>query len=282
MLSAKTLSASRIIRSTFTHERCKAPPIPKSMVFSIVNHKGGAGKTTTTVNLGAALAAAGYSVLLIDFDAQGSLSYSLGIDDDQPTIAEALVGDLPAASLLVHREGLTMIPANSTLADVELAIARADERLHHLKQVITTLPGFDFILIDCPPSLSLLTLNALVASDHVLIPMQLDVLSLRGLDMMLETIQKIKVVNTSLEIMGVLPIMVDPRKNINREILTHIRENYTVNVFRNSIRSSVKAAEAPSFGKSVINYAPTCTTSADFHALAKEVVKFTEHKVIQN
>lgn len=252
------------------------------MVFSIVNHKGGAGKTTTTVNLGAALAAEGYNVLLIDFDAQGSLSYSLGVADDAPTIGEALVGDIHASKLLQSREGLHMLPANSSLADVELAIARAEDRLHHLEQLLLTLPPFDFVLIDCPPSLSLLTLNALVASDFVLIPMQLDVLSLRGLDMMLETVQKIGTVNTTLEIMGVLPIMVDPRKNINREVLSHIRENYSVNVFKQSIRSSVKAAEAPSFGKSVINYAPTSTTSADFRALAKEVAKLAEQKVIQN
>lgn len=252
------------------------------MVLSIVNHKGGAGKTTTTINLGAALAADGYKVLLIDFDAQGSLSYSLGAADNEPTIADALTGDASIDEVLLEREGLLMLPGNSSLADVELAIARSEERFHHLKNLLRSVKGFDFVLIDCPPSLSLLTLNALVASDRVLIPMQLDVLSLRGLDMMLETVNKIKAINVNLDIMGVLPMMVDPRKNINREIREHINDNYTVHVFQQSIRSSVKVAEAPSFGKSVITYAPTSTTAADFRTLAREVVKLSEQKVIQN
>jgi chromosome partitioning protein len=252
------------------------------MILSVVNHKGGAGKTTTTINLGAALAADGYSVLLIDFDAQGSLSYSLGAEDGIPTIADALLGEASLDDVLITREGLSVLPASSSLADVELAIAKADDRFHHLRDLIRNLPSFDFILIDCPPSLSLLTVNALVASDRVLIPMQLDVLSLRGLDMMLDTVQRISSLNTALTVMGVLPVMVDPRKNINKEILAHLQTNYSLNIFTQTIRSSVKAAEAPSFGKSVLNYAPGSTTSADFRALAKEVAALTEQKITQN
>ncbi len=252
------------------------------MILSIVNHKGGAGKTTTTINLGAALAADGYRVLLIDFDAQGSLSYSLGVDENGPTIAEAMLGDVALSEVLVEREGFAMLPAGASLADVELAIAKSDDRFNHLKSLLATLKGFDFVLIDCPPSLSLLTLNALVASDHVLIPMQLDVLSLRGLDMMLETLERISAVNRNLEVLGVLPIMVDLRKNINREILEHMRSNYSIHVFEQSIRTSVKAAEAPSFGKSVLNYAPASTTAEDFRGLARQIVKMAERKVIQN
>ncbi len=251
------------------------------MVLSIVNHKGGAGKTTTTINLGAALAADGYSVLLIDFDAQGSLSYSLGAGEVYPTVAEALFGEHPVKDVLISREGLQILPASSTLADIELAIARSDDRFHHLARLIRVLPEVDFILVDCPPSLSVLTLNALAASDQVLIPMQLDVLSLRGLDMMLDTIQKMSSVNNRLSIMGVLPVMVDPRKNINREILAHLQTNYQVRVFKQSIRSSVKAAESPSFGESVIRYAPASTTAADFRALAKEIAVLAEQKTIQ-
>lgn len=251
------------------------------MVLSIVNHKGGAGKTTTTINLGAALALEGYRVVLIDFDAQGSLTYAMGIDDSNPTIADALMGDRSVTELIVEREGMHIVPAGTALADVEFAFAKSEDRLNHLKDLVANLPDADFVLIDCPPSLSLLTLNALVASDEVLIPMQLDVLSLRGLDMMLDTIRKISPLNPALSVMSVVPIMVDPRKNINKEILSHIRENYAVPISKQSIRTSVKAAEAPSFGKSVIRYSPGSTTATDFRLLAREVAKLAKQKEVQ-
>ncbi len=244
------------------------------MTVSIVNHKGGTGKTTTTVNLGSALALMGHKVLLVDFDAQGSLSYSLGIDDDLPTITDLLHGDEPIGKVLQERENMYVLPANTSLADIELAIAKSEDRYHHLKNLLSLVGEYDFVLIDCPPSLSLLTLNALTASEYVIVPMQMDVLALRGLDSMIETIQKVSDINPQLKLLGVLPIMVDPRKNIHQEILVHIRSNYNdVRLFRQTIRTSVKAAEAPSFGKSVVSYAPSSTTAADYKELATEVAK---------
>lgn len=244
------------------------------MTIAVVNHKGGTGKTTTTINLGTALAQMGQRVLLVDFDAQGSLSYSLGISDDSHTIAELLHGDEGWDAVLTEREGLHVLPANALLADVELSIARSEDRYHHLRNLLSALPEYDFILIDCPPSLSLLTLNALVASDTVLVTMQMDVLALRGLDSMLSTIEKVRTIHPELSLLGVLPIMVDPRKNIHKEISTHIQSNYDgVSLFKDGIRSSVKAAEAPSFGKSVVSYAPASTTAEDYKKLAREVAK---------
>lgn len=246
------------------------------MIISIVNHKGGTGKTTTTITLGSSLAEAGYRVLLVDFDAQGSLTYSLGIDDDGLTIADAFHGDATVQELIIEREGMHVLPAGSGLADVELAIAKADERFNHLSNLLKVQPHYDFVLIDCPPSLSLLTLNALAASDYIIVPMQMDVLALRGLDSMLETVRKAKVINPRLAVLGILPVMVDTRKNMYQEILEHIQTNYNERVFSQVIHTSVKAAEAPSFGKSVIAYAPQSTTAIDYRALAKEIVLVTK------
>jgi chromosome partitioning protein len=246
------------------------------MIISIVNHKGGTGKTTTTINLGSALAAQGHSVLLVDFDAQGSLTYSLGIDDQGPTLADAFHGEISVQQLLHEREGMQILPASSKLADIELAIAKSEERFNHLKNLLNPLLPYDFVLIDCPPSLSLLTLNALVASDYVIVPMQMDVLALRGLDSMLETVVKVKSINPNLSVLGILPIMVDARKNICQEILNHIKSNYAERLFQHVIHTSVKAVEAPSFGKSVVNYAPSSTTAHDYKNFATEVLQLSE------
>jgi chromosome partitioning protein len=244
----------------------------KKMILAIVNHKGGTGKTTTTINLGSALAATGHRVLLIDFDAQGSLSYSLGLADEPPTIASLLLGESSMQQVVKECEGMQILPADRTLADVEVAIAQSDERFFHLRDRLTTFPSFDFILLDCPPSLSLLTLNALAAAEHVIIPMQMDVLALRGLDSMLDTLRQTKTINARLKVLGVLPVMVEPRKNIYQEIMAHIRNNYNVRIFESAIRTSVKAAEAPSFGKSVLSYAPSSTTALDYKNLGSEIL----------
>lgn len=244
------------------------------MTIAIVNHKGGTGKTTTTINLGSALATQGCRVLLVDFDAQGSLSYSLGITDDEPTIADLFHDEEPLERVIQEREGMHVIPAGQSLADIELAIAQSGDRYNHLKNLLDRLLDYDFVLIDCPPSLSLLTLNALAASAYVIVPMQLDVLALRGLDSMLETIRKVNSINPNLSLLGVLPIMVDTRKNIHQEIMNHIKLNYNgTRLFKQTIHSSVRAAEAPSFGKSVVNYSPSSTTACDYKELAREVAK---------
>ena len=245
------------------------------MVVAVVNHKGGTGKTTTTVNLGSALAAEGKRVLLVDFDAQGSLTYSLGLQEFELTIAEVLLGEATVADVIQQREGMDIFPSGAALADVELSLARMDDRFHHLRDFLQRLPAYDFILIDCPPSLSLLTINALVACDGVLVPMQMDVLALRGLDSILATVEKLRPLNPEIEVIGVLPVMSDNRKNIYQEILGHIQTNYALRIFDQSIRACVKAAEAPSFGESVVKYAPSSSTARDFTAFAKELLALT-------
>lgn len=253
------------------------------MTIAIVNHKGGTGKTTTTINLGCALAQHKSRVLLIDFDAQGNLSYSLGINEDSPNIADVLLGDVTLNEALVKREKMEVLPGGPNLANIELSIANAEDHYHHLANLLRLVAAYDFILIDCPPSISLLTINALCASDRVIIPMQLDVLALRGLDLIHDTITKINgVLKPELEIEGILPVMVDSRKNLNKEILEFIRAKYSTPVFPHFIRSSVKAAEAPSFGKSVISYAPRSTTAEDYVRFAETIRKKTKRLIHKN
>lgn len=243
------------------------------MIVAIINHKGGTGKTTTTINLGSALASLGYEVLEVDLDAQGSLSYSLGINDPSPTIAEVLLGEVSVGQVLHRRENMDIIPAGLALADAELTLAASDNRLNHLANCLLQKQNYDFVFIDCPPSLSLLTLNALMAADALIVPMQMDVLALRGFESILEIVRKIAPLNIRLKIVGILPVMAFPRKRIYREIMRYISENYGVRVFQSAIHSSVKAAEAPSFGKSVLLYAPLSRAADDYLEFAKEFLE---------
>ncbi len=247
------------------------------MIISIVNHKGGTGKSTTTANLGSALANEGFNVLLVDLDAQGNLSYSLGITELNRSISHLFLEECLLKEAIYQYENLSVIPANHSLANVEISIANALERFNHLKDILAAAVGYDYVLIDCPPSLSLLNANALNASQGVIIPMQMEVLSVKGLEMILETISTIKAsINPDLEILGVLPVMADVRKNLYKEISEYVHENFSVPIFKNVIRSSVKAAEAPSFGKSVVHYAPASTAAKDYCLFAKELISHTQ------
>jgi chromosome partitioning protein len=159
------------------------------MIISIVNQKGGTGKTTSTVNIGSALALKGKRVMLIDLDPQGSLSYSLGLTSFEHSISEAFTGEVLLKDILVTKENMDVIPSNIGLADIELGLADEQERENFLTKILAPIKSeYDFILIDCPPSLSLLTVNALCASDQVIIPMQMEVLSLQGLELINTTI----------------------------------------------------------------------------------------------
>lgn len=243
-------------------------------IIAIVNQKGGTGKTTTTVNLGCALAKKGKKVLLVDLDAQGNLSYSLGILEIEKSIGQVILGEVDFQDILISREGLDVAPAEIDLADVEINIAGELARESILKKVLVNANGYDYILIDCPPSLSLLTINALNAASRVIVPLQMEVLSLQGLDQIIDTINQIKeVLNEDLEIMGLLPVMVDSRRKLSREIFEHIEENYSFKIFNSRIRTNVRASEAPSFGESLISYAPTSNGAKDYMAFAQEILK---------
>jgi chromosome partitioning protein len=245
------------------------------MIISIVNHKGGTGKTTTTLNLGAALAKRGYRVLLVDLDAQGNLSYSLGAADAIDTLSDVLFEEAALSDVLVTCEGMHLLPGNMKLADVELALSKIEDRYTILANTLQPVTAdYDFILVDCPPALSLLTANALCASQGIIIPLQLEVLSVRGLDLMLQSVTKVQqTINPALHILGVLPVLVDKRKNLNAEIVSYIQDNYKLKIFDTYIRANVKASEAPSFGASVIQYAPASTSAQDYISFADEFIK---------
>ena len=245
------------------------------MFIAIVNQKGGTGKTTTAISLGSALAKAGKSVLLIDMDPQGNLSYSLGVHEFDHSLGEVLMGEASVQETVVHleEEGLDIIPSSIDLANVEITMAGIDERETVLKAALVGIESYDYVLIDCPPSFSLLTLNALTFAQYVIIPMQMTVLSLQGLELILDTIQQIKEgLNPELKVLGVLPVMMDKRRKLSQEVLEHIDENYEVNIFETNIRTNVRAAEAPSFGQSVIRYAPKSNSALDYLAFSEELM----------
>jgi len=244
------------------------------MVIAIANHKGGSGKTTTTINLGVALSNLGKKVLIIDLDPQGNLSYSLGIPDNVPTIADVFTGEKQLQDVIIEKEGLDVVPSNMFLADIELSIQGVKDRLFVLKYLLDKqISNYDYVLIDCSPSKSLLTINALVLADKVITTILLDVLSVQGLNQINRTVFDVRRgYNKNLSFLGVLPINVDLRSNISKEILTFVDENFDIPILKSYIRSCVKFAEAPSFGESIFSYAPNSSGAEDYKVLAKEII----------
>ncbi len=246
------------------------------MITAIINQKGGTGKTTTTVNLGAELVNRKKRVLIVDLDPQGNLSYSLGLDSEQPGLVDILERTLALPEAIQQAEGMDVVTSHIGLADLEFSLLDSENREHH---VATFLEGLDYdhILIDCPPSLSLLTVNALTAADYVIIPLQMEVLSLQGLDLIASTVSKVKSnLNSDLQVLGILPVMVDGRRKLSAEIHAHVSENYDLPLFNSIIRNNVKASEAPSFGKSVIAYAPSANSAKDYKAFTTEFLTHFE------
>ena len=243
------------------------------MTISIVNQKGGTGKTTTVINIGVALGKLGYDVLLVDLDQQGNLTFSLGISPDY-NIVDVFNSDAIDTEKLTYKEGVYILPTDQKLAEYEYSAISRGEEFEKLSGVLKTIEQkFDYIFIDCPPSVSFLVANALVASNAVLITIQPDVLSLQGVDQILTTIDEIKeTYNPDLFVLGMVPVMVDHRKRLTQEILEHIKNNYETPCFDSHIRTDVKASEAPSFGQSVLSYAPTSRCSTDYKRLASELV----------
>lgn len=248
-------------------------------IISIVNQKGGTGKTTTVISLGAVLAKNNKKVLLIDLDPQGNLSYSLGLTDYKYTIGDVLMGERKAKKCIIHieDEGLDIIPSSIDLANIEISLAQIEDREHQLKKTLKGLSKYDYVLIDCPPSFSLLAVNSLTISHEVIIPMQMTALSLQGLDLIYSTIKQIKEnLNSKLKVLGILPVMVDNRRKLSLEVKTHISENFNIKLFKSSIRNNVRAAEAPSFGQSIISYSPNSNSAKDYIEFGKEFLLLTK------
>lgn len=257
----------------------------KCRVIAVANQKGGVSKTTTTMNLGIGLSRAGEKVLMIDMDAQASLTVSLGIaepDKLEETLAAVLTSVMDGEKveagfgILTHGEGVDFLPANIDLAAVEVSLINVMSREYMLKEYIEAVsPLYDYIIIDCMPSLGMLTINALAAADSVLIPLQAQYLSLKGLEQLFATITRIrKRINPALEIEGILPTMVDARTNYAREIMELVRENYgqRIPVFENYIPLSVRVTEAGAEGKSVFAYDPKGKAATAYGILTKEVL----------
>jgi len=244
-------------------------------IIAVTNQKGGTGKTTTTINLGCALASMGKKVLLIDLDPQANLTYSFGITPQKGTMADVLQAKSTLSTIFTKKEDVTIAPSSTTLADVELSMVSRVGRERILKDCLKGLKGFDYAFIDCPPSLSVLTVNTFSAAQEVLIPTQVEILSLQGLAQLLNTIREVRqVLNSDLKIMGIIPSLYDARRRLSEEVLKEIAKNMKERIFKTSIRECVKIAEAPSFAKSVLAYAPSSHGAEDFIALAKEFLKY--------
>lgn len=255
-------------------------------VIAIANQKGGVGKTTTCVNLGVGLARAGKRVLLVEADAQGSMAASLGIPEPDElevtlvNIMEKVIGDEelePGEGILHHDEGIDYIPANIELSGLETALVNVMSRELVLRQYLDVLKEqYDYILIDCMPSLGMITINALVAADSVLIPVEAAYLPVKGLQQLIKTIGRVhRRLNPDLSILGILFTKVDRRTNFARDISSQIREAYgdKIYIFENCIPMSVRAAETAAEGKSIFLHDPKGIVSQGYRLLAEEVLR---------
>ncbi len=263
----------------------------KATVMAVVNQKGGTGKTTTCENLGIGLTREGKRVLLIDTDPQGSLTIALGHfrPDDLPVTLTDLMAKVmqdqplaPKEGILQHEEGIELVPANITLSGLEVSLVNAMSRETILKQYLETVKDrYDFILLDCMPSLGMLTVNALAASDQVLIPVQANYLSAKGLEQLLQTVNKVKrQINPKLRIEGILLTMVDYRTNFAKEISALIRDTYggRLKVYDADIPRSVRAAEISAEGVSIFKHDPGGKVAEAYQSLTKEVMANAEKR----
>jgi len=249
-----------------------------SVVFAVVNQKGGVGKTTTTVSLGAALAMRGYRTLIIDADPQANATTALGLRSDEAAagLYDALVDGRPGAEVVrpTAIEGLDLLPTDANLAGAEVELVNLPEREFRLRRLVAQLrPLYAVILIDCPPSLGLLTVNALAASDEVIIPVQCEYLSLEGLGHLSQTIRLVQAgLNPSLRVRGILLTMFDGRTNIAKQVEEEVRKHFD-NTFRAVIPRSVRLSEAPSFGQPIQLYDRRSAGAIAYESLAQELLE---------
>jgi len=251
-----------------------------SKIIAIANQKGGVGKTTTSVNLGACLATLGKRVLLIDIDPQGNTTSGVGINkaDVENCIYDIIINDVAPKDTIKSTavEGLHIIPATIQLAGAEVELVPAISRELRLKNAISQVKhDYDYILIDCPPSLGILTINSLTAADSVLIPIQCEYYALEGLSQLLNTVRLVqKHLNTDLQIEGVLLTMLDARTNLGIQVIEEVKKYFQDKVYRTIIPRNVRLSEAPSHGKAIITYDPRSKGAEVYLELAKEVVSY--------
>lgn len=258
------------------------PPVTHSIgqtkILAIINQKGGVGKSTTAVNLAAALGAMNKEVLLVDLDPQGNATSGYGIDKREldGCVYDALLGETPVEEVILAcvGKGVDVLPSTINLAGAEVELVNEMARENRLKSALGSLRGrYDYILIDCPPSLGLLTINALVAADKLLVPIQCEFYALEGVTKLLDSMNRVKkMLNPSLDIFGIVMTMYDSRTNLSNQVVNEVRSFFGKTVFETMIPRTVKLSEAPSYGQPIIEYAPDNKGTEAYNELAREVI----------
>lgn len=246
-----------------------------SKIIAILNQKGGVGKTTTAINAAAYLAKLGKSVLIVDLDPQGNATSGLGIDKQSldSTVYDVLFGTVNIARIIkdTSHAGLHIVPTNSQLAAAEVDLAIEERREYRLKEALDSVT-YDYILIDCPPSLGLLSLNALTAANLVLVPVQAEYYALEGLGQLLDVIQRVRQgLNSNLELLGIVMTMYDSRTSLSEQVMEEVKKHFGQKLFSTVIPRNVRLAEAPSFGKSILEHDKWSKGARSYKSLAKEI-----------
>lgn len=279
---AKPVQEQNVVEKPIKTFKDKAPVkhvVGQTKVMAIINQKGGVGKSTTAINLSAALGELGKQVLLVDLDPQGNSSSGLGIEKSrvQNCVYDVLLNDVPIEDVIIPDvcEGLDLVPATINLAGAEVELVSEMARENRLKDAVGSLRGkYDYVFVDCPPSLGLLTVNALVAADKLLIPIQCEFYALEGVTKLLDSMKRVKTrLNPSLDIFGVLLTMYDGRTTLSKQVVEEVKGYFGKTVFSTLIPRTVKLSEAPSFGLPITQYDPTGKGSQSYMSLAKEVVQ---------